>query len=184
MQKEAKGGKHAKNEEKEGKTGWQSTENARQQFEEPSLKQENPGSISVERLSSEKVQPIEASKLAKRRKKKIIAFFQSCCSDEVCGWKPLAVTSPHRVMSHKGEGKSSIGCHESRPGNARLDGPKETLNPLIAKEPQGINAIGEKEWVEIEVAIDSGHRNGYVGKDLCRHHRNNRRAGNGERSDV
>ena len=69
--------------------------------------------------------------------------FQSCCSDEVCGWKPLAVTSPHVVMSHKGE--------------RSVPGPKENkLNPLIAREPQGINAIVDEEWVEIEAAIDSG----------------------------
>ena len=33
---------------------------------------------------------------------------------------------------------------------------RDKLNPLIAKEPHGINAIAEDEWVEIEVAIDSG----------------------------
>ena len=55
----------AKEEEKERGKGWQSTENACQKFEAPSLKQEIPGSGSVERLSAEKVQPIEASKLEK-----------------------------------------------------------------------------------------------------------------------
>ena len=30
------------------------------------------------------------------------------------------------------------------------------LNPLIIREPQGINAIGDEEWVEIGGAIDSG----------------------------
>ena len=33
---------------------------------------------------------------------------------------------------------------------------RDKLNPLIAKEPHGINAIAEDEWEEIEVAIDSG----------------------------
>ena len=30
------------------------------------------------------------------------------------------------------------------------------INPLIAKEPHGINTVAEDEWVAIEVAIDSG----------------------------
>ena len=71
-------------------------------FDKPSLKQETPGSVAVERLSSEKVQPIEASKPKKGRKMRFMPF-QNCCSDEVCKWKPLAVTSPFRVRSQKGE---------------------------------------------------------------------------------
>ena len=78
---------------------------------------------------------------------------QSCCSDAVCGWKPLVVTPPHVATSHKGEMTGiGVGCSE----NARLGGLKDKLNPLIAREPQGINAIGDEEWVEIELAIDSG----------------------------
>ena len=33
---------------------------------------------------------------------------------------------------------------------------KGKLSPLIAREPQGVNAVGDEAWVEIEVAIDSG----------------------------
>lgn len=30
------------------------------------------------------------------------------------------------------------------------------LSPLITREPQGVNAVGDEEWVDIDVAIDSG----------------------------
>ena len=28
------------------------------------------------------------------------------------------------------------------------------LSPFITREPQGINSVGDEEWVEIEVAIN------------------------------
>ena len=32
----------------------------------------------------------------------------------------------------------------------------EKIAPLKATEPAGINAVAEGEWVEIEIAVDSG----------------------------
>ena len=36
------------------------------------------------------------------------------------------------------------------------DEPPQKLLPLMAVEPSGINLIGNGEWVEIDVAVDSG----------------------------
>ena len=85
----------AAEDEFEVKKDWQRIANARQNFDGPSLKEEAVGSASVERLSSEKVQPIEASEPRKGRKGRFMPS-QSRCSDEVCEWKPPAVTYPFR----------------------------------------------------------------------------------------
>ena len=56
------------------------------------------------------------------------------------------MASPHVAMPHKGERKDSeVGCSD----NAHLDGSKDKLNPLIAREPQGINAVGDEGWAAI-----------------------------------
>ena len=81
-----KGDKLEKEEQKRktvGK-GWQITENDCPVFDKPSLKQETIDSTSVERLSSEKAHPIEASKPTERRKRRLMPW-QSCCNDAGCG---------------------------------------------------------------------------------------------------
>ena len=64
----------------------------------------------------------------KRPKRKYMPF-KSCCADGK--YEQAASDRPH----------------------ARGGG---SLNPLIAKEPEGINAVGDEEWVKVEVAVDSG----------------------------
>ena len=55
--------------------------------------------------------------------------FKPCCADEGC---------------------EAAACGPRKPKDA------EALNLFITKEPEGINTVGDDEWVKVEVAVDSG----------------------------
>ena len=78
----------------------------------------------------------------KRHKRKYVKF-DACGCKQSCGVELARCELEHRSRASDEESMRPMMQAES-------------MRPLLTIEPNGINAVAEDEWVEIDVAVDSG----------------------------
>ena len=91
--------------------------------------------------------------------------FQNCWNEATCigkhagkkGHPQQAVTDHRRRNTSRGT-RQACGFSPSYVVATKLGNESGKLSPLIKREPQGINAVGDEEWVEIEAAIDNAQQ--------------------------
>ena len=71
-----------------------------------------------------------------------------------------------KLQRGSGGPRTKVGRAQEELPKGRWRGPTQVLGSLVEVVPEGVNSVGESEWEEIEMAVDSGATETVIGKDM------------------